>query len=129
MAEGIQHMQSAEHSAADTLSEAITLFLQRNEAYGDNYKKSGAIMEILFPFGVALSTEADYNALHLFEIIMLKLTRFTNSGFKHRDSLRDMIVYAAILDNELAAHDIEFGFGDEEEEEGAAEPGEENDIE
>lgn len=89
------------HYGADSiLSEAAKLFAERNAVYKDNWRKVGAIMAILFPDGPPmLEDETDYNRWHLFELAIVKLTRYAvqyNDG-GHRDSIHDMIVYLAMV--------------------------------
>lgn len=85
-------------TAADILGEAADTFRERNAVYKDNAGKVGEVMEILFPNGVRLKTEADHKFYHLFELLIVKLTRFTNSGLHHEDSIHDLMVYAAMLE-------------------------------
>lgn len=84
-------------TAAETLLNAAQVLEDRNAIYRDNYKVVGAVMAALFPGGVALQSEEQYNAWHLFELMIVKLTRFTNSRLEHADSLDDLINYAAMI--------------------------------
>lgn len=79
---------------------AVT-FSERNKVYGDNYKRVGAVMSALFPDGVSLKTADDYNAWHLFELMIVKLTRFANTNMTHKDSIHDAAVYAAMVESLL----------------------------
>jgi hypothetical protein len=87
-------------SAADVLSESAKLFAERNAVYKDNWRKVGAIMVALFPDGPPhLETEDDYNRWHLFELAIVKLTRYAthyNEG-GHKDSIEDMVVYLSMV--------------------------------
>jgi len=94
-----QLFSTAERNAADILFEMAGTYRERNKVYGDNYKRVGAVMMALFPNGVTLSTEEDYNRWHLFELIVVKLTRFANSGLTHEDSIHDAAVYAAMVES------------------------------
>jgi hypothetical protein len=85
--------------AADILIEMGNTFRERNKVYGDNYKRVGAAMEAMFPNGVFLKTTDDFNRWHLFELIIVKLTRFANSGLTHTDSIHDAAVYAAMVES------------------------------
>lgn len=69
----------------------------RNAVYGDNYKRVGEVMAALFPDGITLRTPEQYNLWHLFELAIVKMTRFTNSRFEHVDSIHDMTVYTAMV--------------------------------
>lgn len=93
--------------AADILEKAGSTFRTRNAVYADNYKKVGAVMKALFPQGVLIETEQDHNFYHLFELMIVKLTRFVNSGLTHSDSIHDMAVYAAMCEVLVADHSIQ----------------------
>jgi hypothetical protein len=86
-------------TAADILAEMAETFRERNKVYGDNYKRVGAVMAAMFPDGVTLTTEEDYNVWHLFELMVVKMTRFANSSLTHEDSIHDSAVYAAMLES------------------------------
>lgn len=85
-------------TAADLLQEMANTFRERNVVYGDNYKVVAAVMMTLFPEGIALTSADNFLTWHLFELIVVKLTRFTNSGLTHKDSIHDIAVYAAMLE-------------------------------
>jgi hypothetical protein len=85
-------------TAADILAEMADTFRERNAVYKDNAAKVGEVMAVLFPDGVTLKTAADHKFYHLFELLIVKLTRFTNSGLKHEDSVHDLTVYGAMLE-------------------------------
>jgi hypothetical protein len=82
----------------EILEAAAATFRERNAVYADNYKKVGEVMAALFPDGVTLKNEYEFKRWHIFELIVIKLTRLVNAGFDHRDSIRDIAVYAAILE-------------------------------
>jgi len=84
-------------NAADILAEMAETFRERNKVYGDNYKRVGDVMVALFPEGVELKTQEDFNTWHLFELMIVKLTRFANSNLTHVDSIHDCAVYAAMV--------------------------------
>ena len=85
--------------AGSILVEMGETFRERNKVYGDNYKRVGEVMSILFPDGVELKTVEDYNIWHLFELMIVKLTLFTNSNLTHEDSIHDAAVYAAMVES------------------------------
>ena len=74
-------------------------FRERNKVYGDNYKSVGAVMTALFPGGVSLITKEQFNTWHLFELMIVKLTRFANTEMTHKDSIHDAAVYAAMVES------------------------------
>lgn len=91
----------------DSLRRCAEIYEARNLLYGDNYKRFGAIMQLLFPKGIELVSPSDFNRMGVFVQIVSKVTRyaeqFKNGG--HRDSLDDAAVYAqmlAELDEDLA---------------------------
>ena len=85
-------VSKALHTMADT-------FEERNKVYGDNYKVVGELMAKMYPDGVTLKTPDDFNRWHLFELMVVKLSRFTQSGLTHKDSIHDLAVYAAMVES------------------------------
>lgn len=85
-------------SPADILADMATTYRERNTVYGDNWKNVGQVMMSLFPNGVHLGTAKAFNEWHLFELIVVKLTRFANSKLTHADSIHDIAVYAAMIE-------------------------------
>jgi hypothetical protein len=86
-------------NAADILAEMAETYRERNKVYGDNYKRVGDVMMALFPNGVTIGTKEQFNVWHLFELMIVKLTRFANSGLSHEDSIHDLAVYAAMVES------------------------------
>ena len=56
-------------------------------------------MTALFPGGVSLITKEQFNTWHLFELMIVKLTRFANTEMTHKDSIHDAAVYAAMVES------------------------------
>lgn len=87
-------------SVPEILQAAAKTFAQRSEIYGDNYKKFGRIMQVLFPEGLELRSPEDFNRLGVFVQCLSKLTRYAEQlelgG--HQDSAHDLSVYAAMLE-------------------------------
>jgi hypothetical protein len=81
------------------LNKSADTYKERNAVYKDNYLMVGRVMKALFPNGAPpLVTEEDYNRWHLFELAIVKLTRYVISWDNpHQDSLEDMIVYLAMV--------------------------------
>jgi hypothetical protein len=81
------------------LEAAGMTYKERNAVYQDNFRIVGRVMESLFPSGApALHDMHDYNRWHIFELIIVKLTRYVaNWGNPDRDSLVDMLPYIGIL--------------------------------
>lgn len=84
---------------AQELEKKAQLFEERNALYGNNYVRFGDFMKALFPNGVVLKTEQDFNRFGIFVQIVSKITRyaerFANGG--HGDSLDDNAVYSMML--------------------------------
>lgn len=85
---------------AEILRSMADTFEERNKVYGSNYERVAPIMKILFPDG--LTPEILHSdQWHLFELIVVKLTRFAISGLQHKDSIHDTGVYAAMIESIL----------------------------
>jgi len=83
----------------DGFTDKRQIYAERAAIYKDNYKVVGRVMKALFPDGApALIDPEDYDRWHIFELIIVKLTRYTNNwADPHKDSLDDLQVYGAIL--------------------------------
>lgn len=81
------------------LRENALLYEQRNALYGDNYKLAGKGLSALFPNGVTLKTESDFNRFAIFIHQYTKLSRYAMNFEKggHPDSLDDQAVYSMML--------------------------------
>jgi hypothetical protein len=87
----------AHKTVPEILRAAANTFEERNKTYGQNYKQVGPAMVALFPNGVTLRTADEFTRWHMFELIVVKMTRFANSGLAHEDSIHDAGVYAAMV--------------------------------
>lgn len=84
-------------NAADILEQMAKTFRERNAAYRDNYKMVGKLMAVLFPHGVPKEV-LHSDQFHLFELKLVKLSRFAISGLQHGDSIHDDGVYSAMIE-------------------------------
>lgn len=90
----------------EILMKASELYEERREVYGDNWTRIGPILQLLLD-KVPMSPPRRgpiwyYDRVHLITMIVVKLTRFIvgmEKGEHHKDSTRDLIVYAAMLDS------------------------------
>ena len=82
---------------AGSLEAAAGIFRERNAVYGSNFKMVGPLMAILFPAGVPVEL-LRHDAFHLFELVLVKLSRLAISGLTHQDSAQDAAVYCAMID-------------------------------
>jgi len=72
-------------------------FSERNEVYKDNYKMIGKMMAILFPDGVP-SELVIKEQFHLFELLLVKVSRYAISELTHADSIHDAAVYCVMCE-------------------------------
>jgi phosphoglycolate phosphatase-like HAD superfamily hydrolase len=75
-------------------------FKERNAQYGSNYKMVAPLVKILFPDGVPREV-IESDAWHLFELKLVKLSRFAISNFQHKDSIHDDAVHSAMIESIL----------------------------
>ncbi len=84
----------------EILKGSAETYLERNSVYKDNYMKVGIIMDTLFPDGITLKTKDDFNSWHLFELLIVKITRYAHNFPEggHQDSIHDAGVYCAMVE-------------------------------
>lgn len=85
----------------EILERMASTYRERNKTYKDNYYRHGKVMIALFPDGVILNTERDFIMFGLLEQVVSKMTRFACSDLKHKDSIHDTGVYAAMIESLL----------------------------
>lgn len=79
------------------LREMANTFDERNKVYGSNYLMVAQLVKVLFPAGVPPGlVETDH--WHLFELKLVKLSRFAISNLTHTDSIHDDGVYSAMIE-------------------------------
>lgn len=83
--------------AAETLEAMAQTFRARNKVYGSNYKMVGKMMRVLFPNGVPKELVFE-DHFHLFELLLVKISRYAISSLTHKDSIHDAAVYAAMCE-------------------------------
>ena len=83
------------------LRKGAATYADRNKTYGGNYKRFGPIMAEMFPDGLTIKTSQDWGRMLLLVQMISKLTRFCNSGLQHADSVHDLMVYSAMLEELL----------------------------
>lgn len=87
-------------TGAAVLRAAAETYEERNAIYGDNFRNVGAVMRAIFPDGMPTDM-ALRDEWHLFELIIVKLTRFANADLAHADSIHDASVYCAMIESVL----------------------------
>lgn len=87
----------SQRTAADVLEEMAATYRARNAVYGDNFRRVGPMMRVLFPQGVAPKL-LHSDQFHLFELMLVKLSRFAVSELRHKDSIHDCGVYSAMIE-------------------------------
>lgn len=83
----------------ERLSALGALYEERNKLYKDNYKHFGKVLKGMFPNGLTLNTEEEFNRFAIFIQLVHKNTRLAQgiaSGV-HQDSCDDLAVYAQML--------------------------------
>lgn len=80
------------------LDEMADTFRLRNAVYGDNYKMVAKLVAALFPNGVPPELVVT-DQWHLFELKLVKLSRFAISNLTHQDSIHDDGVYSAMIES------------------------------
>lgn len=81
------------------LAELAKLYQQRNDQYGDTYKRVGNVLWEIFDGKINLETTDDINRFVTFTMVIMKMCRYAQSFDKggHADSLDDAAVYAQML--------------------------------
>ena len=72
-------------------------FRERNKVYGNNYKMISKLMAVLFPEGVPSELVLEEH-FHLFELVLVKISRYAISNLTHVDSVHDAAVYCAMCE-------------------------------
>lgn len=93
-------LRDAKHirRADEILADMANTFRERNAVYGNNYRMVAKLVAVLFPDGVP-SELVVTDQWHLFELKLVKLSRFAISGLKHKDSIHDDAVYSAMIES------------------------------
>jgi hypothetical protein len=88
--------------APERLESAAATFRGRNATYGDTYNSIGGVLLAFFQDGLLLTKEGDFRRFSTFLQCVNKLHRyaatFVDGG--HLDSAHDLIVYAAMLEEQ-----------------------------
>ena len=94
--------------ASECMKAALKTFEERASVYGDSYTRHGEVMAALFPDGVHLSTQDDYNRFGILNMQVSKLIRYTQSwNDRHIDSSHDMGVYCFMQEElDRAFHEL-----------------------
>lgn len=92
--------RAAAKTVPGILHDMAETFENRNAIYGTNYKRVAPIIAQLFPEGVPSELVLS-DRWHLFELLVVKLTRFAISGLTHTDSIHDAAIYAAMIQSDL----------------------------
>lgn len=86
-------------TASRLMDEAKERYKEKGKAYGHTYRNFGPLMTALFPNGLEVYTEEDWDKLGLLQMICHKLLRVANliHGEDCIPELEDMGVYIFIL--------------------------------
>lgn len=92
----------------EILEDMAKTFRERSQQYKSNWQMVGGMMKVLFPDGVPpkLVTTQQF---HLFELVLVKLSRYAVSNLQHRDSIHDAAVYAIMCEgvNQLCEKELQ----------------------
>lgn len=89
----------------EILSKAAKTFAEKNKTYGDNYHRAGECLAAMFPNGILLKTAHDHDRFQIFNLILVKLSRYAVQWLEgHQDSIHDAMVYAALLESIDSGH-------------------------
>lgn len=85
---------------ADLLREKAELFKEKDKKYGAGYKQYGKVMKEIFPYGltIEMNDENAWNKMGVFNMIIHKVLRIANTRFESMDSIQDLQVYGAMLE-------------------------------
>lgn len=88
-------------TAADAMLAGAKTWQERQTTYGSNYVRAAGALAALFPDGVTLKTQKDHERFQIFNLIVVKLSRYTVNWSLggHKDSVHDAMVYAALLES------------------------------
>lgn len=98
--QGVTQLTPFQESVLKLLRGSADTYQERSAVYKDNFRSVGRVMEALFPDGAPkLGPAVDYDRWHIFELIIVKLTRYANNyeDGGHEDSVVDMVAYLGIL--------------------------------
>ena len=86
-------------SVPDRLKGLGKIYQERNALYGSNYKNFGKILMGMFPLGIELKDEEQFNRFALFLQLVHKISRYARNiqSGGHQDSLDDLAVYAQMM--------------------------------
>ena len=82
----------------ELLREKIETFEEKGKEYGHSYTDYGAVAKALFKNTKHPTTEKEWNEFGIFNMMIHKMMRLANGSFTSLDSVRDIQVYAAMLE-------------------------------
>jgi len=92
-------------TVGESLSRIADQFIAKSSEYGDSYKQMGPVLKSLFPNGIVLNTEREFNRFSHFVQLVYKLNRyafnFEQGG--HCDSMNDLAIGSQLM-NEIDSH-------------------------
>ncbi len=84
--------------AIELLEAALVTYKERNAKYKDSFSRWGPVFRALFPNGIEIHSEDDWNRITCLGHVIDKLVRYTTDFERpHADSLLDLGNYAFIL--------------------------------
>jgi len=95
----------------DLLKEKADLFEKKGKEYGNTYKDFGKVLESL-DIKIKTKNKHDYNKIGIFFMMIHKFMRISKTLFTNTpsiDSIKDLQVYSAMLEEILIEEDYENG--------------------
>jgi hypothetical protein len=95
----LEEITSGMSRPSKMLMDLARLREERRGSYGDDYLYHGKILRGLFPRGITLESEEEFNRFTLLILVTVKVDRYA-ANFKdggHEDSLNDLAVYSQLL--------------------------------
>lgn len=99
-------MKNGDASVPNILLNMSETFKERGKIYKDTYNLVPNIIKALWPEGVPCDLVSSPQ-WHLFELIIVKLTRFATSQLTHIDSIHDTAIYSAMIESILTRKEID----------------------
>lgn len=99
MAKDVANMNK---SVSDLLIEKAELFETKGKEYGHTYKEYGNVMMAFFPEDIPVQPSKEFwNKFGIFNMLVHKMMRLAKTNFGSVDSVKDIQVYAAMLEEIL----------------------------
>jgi len=95
-----EYLNDSAKDVPELLRSGADTYEERAKMYGNDYKEWGKLMMALFPKGITLDNEGDFNRFNILTRVLGKMTRYAAMMHMggHQDSAHDSMVYSAMLE-------------------------------